>query len=137
MTCWLGVVSRDHVQRGVALGIAQIGHGGKAGVARMQAGDGLVFYSPRVSLDAPIPLQAFTAIGWIADDEVYQADDGGFRPWRRRVAYRPATEVPLQRLRADLELTQGPNWGHQLRRGLVELSERDFDRIAVAMGVDR
>jgi len=37
---WLGVVSRDHVRRGVMLGIAQIGHGKKAGLVRMCPGDG-------------------------------------------------------------------------------------------------
>jgi len=31
MRFWLGVVSRDHVLRGVALGIAQIGHGRRSG----------------------------------------------------------------------------------------------------------
>jgi len=50
MTHWLGAVSRDHVRRGVALGIAQIGHGKRAGLARMQPGDWLVHYSPRTSL---------------------------------------------------------------------------------------
>jgi hypothetical protein len=42
--------------------------------------------------------------------------------------------VPLVQVQADLELTQGPNWGYPLRRGLVELSDHDFMRIARAMG---
>jgi hypothetical protein len=135
VTCWLGVVSRDHVQRGVRLGIAQIGHGKNAGLSRMRAGDGLVYYSPREALDDRRPLRAFTAIGRIADDEVWQADEEGFTPWRRRVEYDAgAAEVPLVQLEADLDLTQGPNWGYPLRRGLVELSPHDFGRIASAMG---
>lgn len=137
MTCWLGVASRDHVQRGVGLGIGQIGHG-KAGLTRMQAGDGLVYYSPRKVLDGTTPLRAFTAIGRIADDQVWQADEGEFRPWRRRVAYdTDAVEVPVERLREHLELTQGPNWGFPLRRGLVEISGHDFACIAEAMGSRR
>jgi len=135
MTAWLGVVTRDHVQRGVARGFAQIGHGKKAGLARMRAGDGLVHYSPRESLDGTVPLRAFTAIGRITDDELWQADEGEFRPWRRRVHYDVGTiDVPLARLQPELELTQGPNWGYPLRRGLVGLSDRDFGYIARAMG---
>ncbi len=117
------------------LGIAQIGHGRMAGLSRMRAGDGLVYYSPRVEMDSTRPLRAFTAIGRIADNEVWQADEGDFTPWRRRVEWDAgATEVALVQLQADLELTQGPNWGYPLRRGLVELSGHDFKRIALAMG---
>ncbi len=136
MTSWLGVVSRDHVRRGVASGFAQIGHGKKVGLARMQAGDGLIYYSPRVSLDSTAALKAFTAIGIVADDEPWQVDEGdGFTPWRRRVAYdTAAVEVPLERVKANLELTQGPNWGYSLRRGLIEISDADFGCIAAAMG---
>ncbi len=134
MTWWLGVVTRDHVRRGVALGIAQIGHGKNAGLARMRAGDGLVYYSPRSSLDSTRPLRAFTAVGTVADEEVFQADDGEFRPWRRRVAYDPsAREVPVDELRHELDLTRGPNWGYALRRGLLELTAADGERIAEAM----
>ena len=138
MSFWLGVVSRDHVQRGVGQGIAQIGHGAKAGLARMRAGDGLAYYSPRVAPDSTTTLRAFTAIGVVADDEVWQADEGAFKPWRRRVAYvTAATEVPIGQVRADLELTQRPNWGYSLRRGLVELSHQDFECVAAAMGSAR
>ncbi len=134
MTAWLGVASRDHVRTGVAAGFAQIGHGRKAGLDRMQAGDGLIYYSSRASMEDTRPLQAFTALGEIVDDEPWQADTGGFRPWRRRVDFVADTrEVPLAALRADLDLTAGPNWGVQLRRGLVVLTRSDFDRIAEAM----
>lgn len=135
MTAWLGVVSADHVARGVDLGIAQIGHGARSGLARMRPGDVLVYYSPRDTMGG-VPLQAFTAIGRVTDDEVWRADEGGFRPWRRRVAYRSgAVPVPLASVRADLELTAGPNWGYQLRRGVLELAEHDAGVIAAAMGV--
>ena len=66
---------------------------------------------------------------------LWQADEGEFRPWRRRVEYDPAAvDVSLGALQAQLELTRGPNWGYPLRRGLVELSEHDFGCIARAMG---
>ncbi len=132
---WLGVVSRDHVLRGVSLGICQIGHGTRAPLLRMAPGDGLVYYSPRESLGTDRPLRAFTAIGRVADAEVWQADEGDFRPWRRRVDYAAgASEVPVSDLSDRLELTSQPNWGYALRRGLVPLSAGDFAVIAEAMG---
>ena len=135
VTAWLGVLSRDHVRQGVALGIAQIGHGQKAGLARMRAGDALIYYSPRETMGGTASLRAFTAIGRIADDELWPVDAGEFRPWRRRMHYdRGSVDVPISGLQADLELTQAPNWGYPLRRGLVELSEHDYGRIARAMG---
>jgi hypothetical protein len=133
MTAWLGVVSADHIGRGVELGIAQVGHGKRSGLARMRPGDHLVYYSPRDTLGG-VPLQAFTAIGRVADDEVWQADEGDFSPWRRRVAYQTsARTVPLASVRHRLELTSGRHWGHQFRRGLVPLSDRDAEVLAAAM----
>ena len=133
---WLGVVSREHVRRGVELGIAQIGHGVRGGLARMAAGDWLVYYSPRENLTTDRPVQAFTAIGRLADEEIWQADEGDFTPWRRRVEYAPdAVDAPVRPLVGELELTRAPSWGYQLRRGLLELEEADFRAIAGAMGV--
>ena len=134
MTAWLGVVSADHVARGVAHGIAQIGHGSKAGVARLQPGDLLVYYSPRETIGGA-PRRAFTAVGRVADGDMWQADEGGFRPWRRRVDYDPeATAVPLADVQGDLELCRDPHWGHQLRRGLLELSGHDARVLVEAFG---
>jgi EVE domain len=131
---WLGVVSRDHVMRGVAKGIVQIGHGKRVGLERMSAGDAFVYYSPRAGYPKGEPLKAFTALGRIADDEVWQADEGDFKPWRRRVDYESdALEVPIASLRDELELTAKPNWGYGLRRGLLELSDHDFVLIHAAM----
>ncbi|GAA2689340.1 EVE domain-containing protein [Actinoplanes palleronii] len=132
MNHWLGVVCRDHVRRATERGIAQLGHGKRPNLARLAAGDWLVYYSPRTSLRDGEPLQACTAIGRVADDEIWQADEGDFHPWRRRVDYLPgAIETPIKSLRLDL--TGEPNWGYQLRRGLVPLTGQDFDVIRSAM----
>ena len=134
MTYWLGVVCRDHVRRGRSLGIAQLGHGKRTGLARLAAGDQLVYYSPRTSLLDGEPLQAFTAIGEVAEDEIWQADEGTFKPWRRRVDYLADTvDVGIRGLDGELALTAGPNWGHRLRRGLLELTPADFGLIRSAM----
>ena len=133
-TYWLGVVCRDHVERAVRAGIGQLGHGKRTGLARLRPGDWLVYYSPRTSLRDGEPLQAFTAVGEVADDEIWQADEGDFQPWRRRVRYlEPTADAPVRGFGGELELTSGPNWGYQLRRGLIELTEADFRLIRSAM----
>ncbi len=131
---WLGVVSRAHVRRGVERGIAQIGHGKQNGLRRMSEGDWLVYYSPREGIREGEVVKGFTAIGKLPDDEIWQAADGDFKPWRRRVDYRPdAREIPISELSHELELTASPNWGYSLRRGLLELSSKDFAVIDAAM----
>jgi hypothetical protein len=133
---WLGVVQRSHVQRGVALGIAQMNHGARGGLDRMHPGDGLVFYSPKTEYPDGAPLREFTAIGTVADDAPWQAIDGDFRPWRRRVDFDlSARAAPIVPLLDALEFTRGNrNWGLALRRGQIELSAHDFEVIAQQMG---
>ncbi len=101
----------------------------------MGESDGLVYYSPKTDIDGE-PLKQFTAIGRIADDEVYQADElGNFRPWRRRIDYDlDAIDTSIRPLLPVLDLTRdNPNWGYQLRRGLLEISRRDFEVIRQQM----
>lgn len=131
MTAWLGVVQADHVRRGVSLGIAQLGHGKRIGLAKLKAGDWLVYYSPKTSLTDGAPLQQLTAIGQVADGEIWQADEGMFQPYRRRIRYLDARPVPVAGL--ALDLTAQPNWGYQLRRGLIPLSYGDLTKIKEAM----
>ncbi|MGE3193538.1 MAG: EVE domain-containing protein [Microbacteriaceae bacterium] len=135
MRYWLGVVQRSHVERGVALGIAQVNHGA-ASVKRLAPGDGLVYYSPKTDYPEGEPLREFTAIGRIADGEPWQADEGDRHPWRRRVEFdESARSAPIAPLLDALELTRGNrNWGYIMRRGQVELTRGDFETIARAMG---
>lgn len=141
MRYWLGVVQRSHVERGVALGIAQVNHGA-ASVKRLAPGDGLVYYSPKTDYPEGEPLREFTAIGRIADGDPWQADDPSTgsgtarRPWRRRVEFdESARSAPIAPLLDELELTRGNrNWGYIMRRGQVELTRGDFETIARAMG---
>jgi len=136
MKYWVGVVSKNHVQRGVQLGVAQTGHGKRSGLARMTAGDYLAYYSPKESYEGNVPLQAFTAIGKVADNEIWQADEGEFKPFRRRVQYFKGHDAPIRPLLDVLSLTAGKtNWGYVFRYGLVEVTKEDFQVIAAAMGV--
>jgi hypothetical protein len=140
---WMGVVHRDHVLRGVSQGIVQTNHGAKFSVAKMREGDGFVFYSPKDVYPDGRSLREFTAIGVIAPGEVWQADvpmasGVEFRPWRRKADWdESATPAPIIPLLDVLELTRGiRNWGLQLQKGHLELSEHDFRVIARQMGAD-
>ena len=142
----MAVVQRDHVLRSVELGIAQANHGERAPLAAMCESDGLVYYSPRESLGGR-PLKEFTAIGRIADDALFQVAgteegaprssgrDGDFRPWRRRVDYQGDAEpTSIRPLLGALDFSRGtPNWGYQLRRGVIELTKHDFELIRAQM----
>ena len=136
MNNWLGVVSRSHVVRGVAGGFAQVCHGKSAPLARMKSGDRLVYYSPSEELGGRPTVRAFTAIGTIKDDHIFAFEMApGFVPFRRNVVYdEHVRSVSVDELRLSLELTQMPNWGMALRRGLLPLSAADFATTARAMG---
>jgi hypothetical protein len=133
VSAWLAVASAEHVRRGVALGIAQAGHGRRGGLARMRAGDTIVYYSPTERLGDGMPLKQFTAIGRIADDEIWQADEGDFRPFRRRIDWLDAAPVEVEAVRDRLILTAQRNWGYQLRRGLIPLADGDAETLLDAM----
>ncbi|MFI7065060.1 EVE domain-containing protein [Kribbella sp. NPDC050124] len=136
---WLGVVSDEHAQIAVRHGFIQLNHGKRPNVARLRKGDGFVIYSPTERLGDRTPLRAFTALGVVADAEPYLAepmsmgDRGTIRPWRRQIDFLPVEPAPLSEL--DLELTRQPNWGYQLRRGLVELPIDDFEQLKAVMTV--
>jgi hypothetical protein len=134
---WVAVASADHARRGKAIGIMQVSHGKGGPLRRLRPGDGVAYYSPTVTFGGKDRLQAFTLIGTVTDDRVYQADMGeGFRPFRRDVRYLEAEEAPILPLIDKLDLTRGKrNWGYSFRFGLVEIGKADFDTIAAAMGV--
>jgi hypothetical protein len=135
---WMGVVSRAHVERGVAGGFAQLCHGKEQPLRRMRAGDWLVYYSPTVEFrPGAARLQAFTALGQVLDDDVYPFDMGnGFVPFRRNVRYDRVHPLPLAAVASRLHLTARPSWGMALRRGHLPLDPHDFALIAASMRAD-
>ncbi|HET9952944.1 MAG TPA: EVE domain-containing protein [Polyangiaceae bacterium] len=136
LRAWVGVVSRAHVQRGVAGGFAQVCHGKRAPLARMGSGDWFVYYSPTTEFKGGLPLRAFTAIGRIRTDVTYAFDMGeGFVPYRRDIAYEGVLrEVPVQELSRELRfIRENPNWGMLARRGLFEIPLEDMRAIALAL----
>lgn len=132
---WCGVVSRDHIQRGLAGGFCQVCHGRRGPLARMAVGDGIVFYSPSIQFRGAERCQRFTAIGTVVGEAPYPFRmTPDFEPFRRDVRYAEAREADIHPLLDRLDFTRGnPNWGYKFRFGHFELSEADFRTIAEAM----
>lgn len=133
---WIGVVSKEHVDMGVAGGYTQVNHGKAGPLERMRAGDGFAFYSPRTAYPDGELLQAFTAIGRIRNGTVYQVTaSDSFRPFRLDVDYFPAQTAPVRPLIDALSFIRSKtHWGAAFRFGVVRVPETDFALIAAAMG---
>lgn len=135
MKFWVIVASKDHLQRGLAGGFIQANHGKAAPLRRMQAGDWVIFYSPKLEYDRPEKLQCFTAIGKVTDEDIYQADMGaGFVPFRRNVKFLPAQDISILPLIGELSFIKDKtHWGAPFRFGTLEIPEVDFRLIAEKM----
>lgn len=132
MTYWINTVSADHVQRGVAGGFTQANHGKPHMLRKMARGDWIIFYSPKTALEHGEPLQAFTAIGRVTDDQPYQEQSTD--PWRRRMEFLPCTATPIRPLLDRLEFIVDPQrWGYKFRFGVFRIEEPDFLLIRSAM----
>lgn len=132
---WIGVASAEHVCIGRAQGFMQLCHGKSAPLRRLSPGDRIAYYSPTELFRGKDRLQAFTAIGTVAQSIPYPAPPGGgFTPFRRAVDWFDAREIAIQPLLGELAFTRdNRNWGYQLRFGLFEIADADMDVIAAAM----
>lgn len=126
----MNTVSRDHVLRGVRGRFTQANHGKPHMLKKMAKGDWIVFYSPKTDYPKGEPLQAFTAIGQVVDDEPYQ----DFQTWRRTVDFLECAETPIRPLIDKLEFIEDPaRWGYKFRAGVFKISDHDLDVIRSAM----
>lgn len=132
---WIAVASRDHALHGVEQGIIQANHGKPGPLRRMQPGDGLVIYAPKLKFGQTEPCQRFVALGEVSDGPVFQADiNPDFQPFRRKATYQPVTETPIQPLLERLTFIQNKaRWGYSFRFGCFEIPAADFALIRSAM----
>ena len=132
---WLIVAARDHVQKGVEGGFCQANHGKARNLKRMRKNDGVVFYSPKEQFGETTPLRAFTALGRVSGETVYQSPMApDFEPFRRDIRFETVHEVPIQPLIDKLDFIRNKtNWGVTFRFGFLEIPEPDFERIAELM----
>lgn len=132
---WIGVASREHVRVGVRGGFAQFSHGKPGPAKRLSKGDWVVYYSGKKRYGEPEPCQRFTAIGEVVDAAPVQVEQHpGFRPWRRKVAYRKAAETDIHALIDQLSFIRDKTrWGGVFRFGFLEIGAADFATIARRM----
>ena len=132
---WIAVASADHVARGLAGGFAQACHGKRGPLARARPGDSVTYYAPVQTFGGRDKLQAFVAHGHFTG-EVYEAQMGDFKPWRRCVTWTEAQRTPIAPLLDHLSFTRAKtNWGAPFRWGFFEIPAHDSAIIARAMGI--
>jgi hypothetical protein len=136
---WIAVASADHAAIGRELGFMQVGHGNGAPLKRLHAGDRIGYYSPARAMGSKEACQAFTAVGVVRDERIYQGEMStqgkpDFHPFRRDVDWFDAHEAPIRPLLELLTFTRGKtNWGYVFRFGLIKITSDDMDLIVRAM----
>ena len=110
---WITVVSKDHIQRGVEGGFMQANHGKAGPLKKLHVNDWVLFYSPKTTYLGNEKCQAFTAIGQVADDKLYQHQmSADFAPFRRNMNFYPCKDVPIIPLIGMLDFIPIKNaWG--------------------------
>lgn len=134
MKYWVNTISKEHVLRGKTGGFTQANHGKIQGVKRLKKGDLVVFYSGKTAYPDGDPYQKFTAMGRVTDDEPYQVEmTPSFHPFRRNLEFYEIEEAEIKPLITELSFIKDPtHWGFPFMRGLFEIPESDFKKIAVA-----
>ncbi|GAB4014887.1 EVE domain-containing protein [Spirosoma migulaei] len=132
---WIVVASKDHVLRGVSGGFMQANHGKQAPLKRMKPGDWVIFYSPKQVLEGDQKCQAFTAIGQLIDDTIYQVTvSENFSPFRRKVTFHASSDVSILPLIDELDfISNKKSWGYPFRIGFFEIDKHDFELISNGM----
>jgi len=135
MRFWIVVASKDHISRGIAGGFVQANHGKAGSLKRMAAGDWLICYSPKQTFTGDELCQAFTAIGQIADENLYQHKmSDTFNPYRRNINYYECNDAPIAPLIEYLDfIPNKKSWGYPFRFGFLEINEHDFNLIKSKM----
>jgi len=132
---WVIVASKDHVKNGLAEGIAQACHGKASPLRRMRKNDFILYYSGKQTLGKPQLCQQFTAIGKVADDEIFQLQvTEDFCPSRRNIEFLPSEDVSILPLIDELDFIKNKkSWGYPFRFGFFEIQRSDFDLISFKM----
>lgn len=127
--------SKDHVLKGVEGGFAQAGHGRKDYIGKPSKGDWIIYYSSKNKFEDTKPLQKFTAIGQVIDEEPYQSNtSANFKPYRRKVDFQESNEAEIRPLLDQLSFIKNKKkWGFYLISGFREISKEDFTIIKKAM----
>ena len=132
---WVGVASKDHVQRGTSGGFAQFCHGKLNPVKSLAKDDWIIYYSGKEKFSEAKTCRKFTAIGQVCDLKPYQVEQFiGFKPFRRNITYYNCNEIDIYPLIKQVAFIKNKEkWGLVFRRGFFELTKEDFSLIASKM----
>ncbi|MEO8515109.1 MAG: EVE domain-containing protein [Flavobacterium sp.] len=132
---WVATISKEHTQRGASGNFIQVCHGKQAPLKRMKKGDFLLVYSSKITMEGNEKCQAFTAVGQVSDDDVYQFEmTENFKPFRRNIQFLKCQESSIIPLINDLEfIPNKKSWGYPFRFGFFEINENDFNFITSKM----
>ncbi|MTI87620.1 MAG: EVE domain-containing protein [Balneolaceae bacterium] len=135
MNYWIIVASKDHMQDAKAGGFCQACHGKRWPLAKMNTGDGILFYSSKEKFSSGKSYQKFTAIGFVEDRVVYQPKiNSDFNPYRRDIDFLDCEEVKIHPLLKKLHFVDNVNkWGYKLMNGFLEIDKHDFELIKSKM----
>lgn len=132
---WIGVASKNHIERGIKLSIFGIGHGKIAPLKRMKSSDMIIFYAPKVDHTASSKeniYQKFVGYGEIPDDEIFSEEINSICMFRRKVRFLSTNEVSIHdhNLIDQLDFIKNKQkWGFPFMRGYVEINKEDFEKI--------
>ncbi|WP_434779221.1 EVE domain-containing protein [Neisseria sp. Ec49-e6-T10] len=132
---WIGVASKDHVDKGKTGGFCQLCHGKAEPLKRMHRGDWLIYYSPKEKFHTNTPYQHFTAVGQIIDDQTYSYQmSENFILFRRNIHFLSSQDVAIHPLISSLQFIKNKkSWGMAFRYGFFEISQDDFQLITTNM----
>lgn len=132
---WIAVISQAAADAAVAGGYLEVNQGKAGPLARLRPGDGVACYSPRASDARGAPVQAFTALGRVADAPLYQLPHD-HQPFRRAVDWIPCVPASVRPLIDTLGfIGNKAYWGTPFRYGFLRIPPADFACIAAALGV--
>ena len=132
---WIKVISKEHTQLAVNGNFMQACHGKQAPLIRMTKGDYVIIYSSKFTMDGNEKLQAFTAVGQVIDNDIYQFQmNENFKPFRSNIEFLKSVECYIAPLINDLEfIPNKKKWGYPFRFGFLEITEKDFNLITSKM----
>ncbi|RYY34432.1 MAG: EVE domain-containing protein [Sphingobacteriaceae bacterium] len=131
---WIIAVSKDFLQHGIKGGYMQANDGKDTILGKLEKGDWLIFYSPKEVNGSDKALQAFTGIGQVADDEIYQSEPGDRKPYKRNVTFYKCEDVSAESIINQLNFIENKQgWEKVFRFGFFEIPKADFEIIKNAM----
>jgi hypothetical protein len=135
---WIGVAGKGQVFVGVKGGLAQLSHGKKIPLQRLDEADWLIAYSPRIPSHCDEGYQCFPALDGVASEGGSQVNSGNdLFANRLEVDLEFCEEASILPLADSFPLIKNKkNWESAFRLEPLEISEEDFALLAEEMRLD-